>query len=186
MHIKSIVGIVGSLILAVVFLVLWLGTMATNSDLEEENQELENGISALEEEKSNVGLSQGETDTVQFVEGIFDHLYNYDNDTFNKRFEDLEGRVNEDEINKIRGSGESVEPPEVQISSNLENIQIYRELTTENGIGALVEVDSSYQVGDNPISENTYMYRVVVEQINGNLYMTQVTALGAINPVDQP
>lgn len=176
--------IAGGAVVFLILLLLYIGQISVANQSEKEKESLQEKYEKLSEEKQENGLTQDETKTFSFVEGVFTTLYDYDNDSYIKRFKNLKGKVSEDILTKISGSS-SPQAPKVPIESNVDDIKVYRDISQKVGIGALVQITTKYTVNGNETEPKTSFYRVVVREKNGNFYLNQFESLGELTPLNE-
>ncbi len=174
----------GGGVVVLILLLLYIGQLSVASQAIKDKESIQEKYEKLSKEKQKNGLTQDETKTFSFIEGVFTTLYEYDNDTYVDRFKKLKGKVSEDILTKISGSS-SPEAPKVTIKSTVEDIKVYRDISQKIGIGALVQITTKYTVGGNESEPKTYFYRVVVRDKNGTFTMNQFESLGQLTPINE-
>ncbi|KIU04549.1 hypothetical protein SC09_contig8orf00218 [Bacillus subtilis] len=181
---KRIVMMAVGAVVILILLLLYIGQISVANKSEKEKEALQVKYEKLVKEKQENGLTQDETKTFSFIEGVLTTLYEYDNDNYVDRFKKLKGKVSEDILTKISGSS-SPQAPKISIKSSVEDIKVYRDISRETGIGALVQIKTKYTVDGRETEPKTYFYRVVVRKNEGNLLMTEFESLGELSPVNE-
>ncbi|GAF66446.1 putative aldehyde dehydrogenase [Bacillus sp. TS-2] len=114
----------------------------------------------------------------QVITDFFRIYYDYTSETYESRYENIKRYVSEEVYGQLTSAG-IPSMPNIEISNEIVNLEFY--LTDAEEMRGLVLLDTMYSIEGlkNPIM--TQVFRIVVENDNGNYYINYLEVVGTFS-----
>lgn len=143
--------------------------------LEEKVKSLKKGLNEAEEVITDENLIHDE-DGKEVVESFFKTQYEYNSDSYKKRFENIKSLVNDDVYGQLTAAG-IPDIPNANFENKINDMKLF--LTAQNKeLTGLVLLDTVYQIEGLDSPETTQIFQVKVAEQDGQKKIVSLEVLG--------
>lgn len=192
---KILAACLGISILANVILgLLYVGqrTMVTNAEeknketqkqmirLNSESNKKEKALHTFQQNEAYYEIEQSE-EVKGFVDETFRKLFNYNNQNYGARFDQVHNKLAESVISKLKASGETGST-QIEFSNEVKSLNVYLSAVKKDNAKALVNMETQYSVGGSQFPRKNQMYEVTLVQNGDKWVVDKLELMGAFEP----
>src|SRR5213080_1844313 len=116
-----------------------------------------------------------------FVEETFRELFNYNNQNYAARFDQVHSKLAESVISKLKASGETGST-QIEFSNEVKSLNVYLSAVKKDQAKALVNMETQYSVGGSQFPRKNQMYEVTLVQNGDKWLVDKLELMGAFEP----
>jgi putative alpha-1,2-mannosidase len=120
----------------------------------------------------------------RFVDETFRALFNYDNKNYVARFDQIQERLAESVISKLKASGE-MGSMEIEFKNEVKSLHVYLSAVEKDQAKALVNMETQYSVGGSPFPRRNQMYEVTIVLDGDKWLVDKLELMGSFEPFEE-
>jgi len=151
--------------------------------LKNEANQQEKALNTFQQNEDYYAIEHSE-EVKSFIEETFRYLFNYDNKNYAARFDQVQDRLADSVISKIRASGE-MGSTEIEFENKVEAINVYLSAVEKDQAKALVNMETQYSVGGSPFPRKHQMYEVTISQDEDKWLVDKLELMGSFEPFEE-
>jgi hypothetical protein len=195
---KLLAACLGISILANVILgFMYVGQKTMVTQAEEKKEETEKQVVQLkneanEKEKVVTAFQQNEAyyeiehseEVKRFVDETFRELFTYDNENYAARFDQVQNRLADSVISKLKATGE-VGSTQIDFKNEVIALNVYLNAVEKEQAKALVNMETEYSVGGSLFPRRNQLYEVTIIQEGDTWVVDKLELMGSFEPFEE-
>ncbi|MCQ6281826.1 hypothetical protein [Bacillus sp. EB600] len=187
------ISILANLILGLMY--VGQRTMVTNAEeknketkkqmvqLKSESHKKEKALHTFQQNEAYYEIEHSEQ-VKSFIDETFRELFNYNNQNYAARFDQVHNKLAESVISKLKASGETGST-QIEFNNEVKTLNVYLSAIEKDQAKALVKMETQYSVGGSQFPRKNQMYEVTLVQNGDKWVVDKLELMGAFEPFEE-
>lgn len=151
--------------------------------LKSESYKKEQALTTFQQNEAIYEIEQSE-EIKSFVDETFSELFNYDNQNYAARFDQVRDKLAESVISKLKASGE-MGSTQIEFKNEVKSLNVYLSAVEKNQAKAFVNMETQYSVGGSQFPKKNQMYEVTIVQSGDQWLVDKLELMGSFEPYEE-
>ena len=153
------------------------------NQLKKEVNEKEDVLHTFKQNEVHYEIEHSE-EIKRFIDQTFKELFNYDNQNYAARFDQVQERLSESVMSKLKASGETGST-QIEFKNEVKSSSVYLSSVQTNQAKALVKLETQYSVGGSPFPRKNQLYEVTIIQEGDKWLVDKLELMGSFEPFEE-
>ncbi|MED1469805.1 hypothetical protein [Bacillus salipaludis] len=153
------------------------------NQLKSESHKREKALHTFQQNEAYYEIEHSE-EIKSFIDETFRDLFNYNNENYAARFDQVQRKLADSVISKLKASGEAGST-QIEFKNEVKSLNVYLSAFEKDQAKALVKMETQYSVGGSQFPRKNQLYEVTLDQHGDKWIVDKLELMGAFEPFEE-